>query len=85
MAAPVIGRELGDRREVDYAEVERRLREYIVEHGGEVADQLAAIPAARRNHALDAVDVGAFAAIRAGRRRGSSDAPHMRSHKAATQ
>jgi hypothetical protein len=61
---PVVGREPGDRRAVDYAEVERRLSEYVVGGGGRAAEQLEALKPGRRNHALDAVGVGVFAAMR---------------------
>lgn len=59
----VLGREPGDRAAVDYDEVFRRLADFIG-RTGTAAEQLAAIPPGRRNHALDSVGVGVFAALR---------------------
>lgn len=59
----VLGRKPGDRSAVDYAQVERLLAEFIGRTGC-AAEQLAVIPAGRRNHALDSVGVGVFAALR---------------------
>ena len=59
----VLGRAPGDRSKVDYDEVERRLIEFIG-RDGRVAEQLAATPKGKRNHARDAVGVGVFTALR---------------------
>lgn len=59
----VLGRKQGDRSAVDYAQVERLLAGFMG-RAGRAASQLAAIPAGRRNHALDAVGIGVFAAMR---------------------
>lgn len=50
-------------KSIDYGEVERRLTDFIT---GAAFNQLFAIPKARRNHALDAVGVGVYAAMRSG-------------------
>jgi hypothetical protein len=59
----VLRREASDRGAVDYDEVFRRLAEFIG-RDGTAAEQLAAIPKGRRNHALDGVGVGVFASLR---------------------
>lgn len=58
----VLGRKPSDRSAVDYDEMFRRLRAFG--HHGRATEQLAAIPAGRRTHALDASGVGVFAAVR---------------------
>lgn len=44
----------------DYAIVEQKLAAYVV---GEARDRLLAIPRSRRNHPLDAVGIGVYAAL----------------------
>lgn len=61
----MLGRAPGDRSKVDYADVERRLAEFIG-RAGTAADQLAAIKPKLRNHALDAAGIGVFIALRTG-------------------
>lgn len=61
--AAILGRDARDRSAIDYAEVERRLAEFIG-RDSEVAGRLAAISAGRRDHALDACGVGVFTALR---------------------
>ena len=46
---------------IDYAAIERRLTTFV---HGQVAEQLAAIKRGDRNHAIDAVAIGLFAALR---------------------
>lgn len=58
----VLGREAGDRSAVDYCEVERRLTQFV--GTGAAAKELTALRPAWRNHALDAVGGGVFAALR---------------------
>ena len=60
----ILGREPGAKGKIDYDQVERRLIEFIAAGGGTAAEQLAAIPAGRRNHARDATGVGVFTALR---------------------
>jgi len=63
--AAILGREPNAKGKIDYDEVFRRVAAYVGDGGSwEASVQLAAIPAARRNHALDAVGVGVFAAAR---------------------
>jgi Holliday junction resolvasome RuvABC endonuclease subunit len=59
----ILGREPGDASAVDYDQVERRLIAYLGTDSP-AAQQLAGIPAGRRNHARDAVGVGVFTALR---------------------
>jgi Holliday junction resolvasome RuvABC endonuclease subunit len=59
----VFGRDPADKSAVDYDDVFRRLGAFIG-RDGTAAGQLAALKPALRNHALDAVGVGVFAAVR---------------------
>lgn len=60
----MLDRKPGDRRKVDYAEVERALVAYVTRVGGAAAAQLAEINPRHRTHPLDAVGVATFAAMR---------------------
>lgn len=60
----IVGRKPGAKGKIDYADVERRLIRFIADAGETAADQLALIPAGRRNHARDATGVAAFTALR---------------------
>jgi len=62
--AAILGREPNAKGKIDYDEVFRRVAAYVGDGSTPAGAQLAAIPAARRNHALDAVGVGVFAAAR---------------------
>lgn len=73
LAGRHLRRPAGDRRAIDYAEVERSLVVFLGDAGGTVQRQLAAIPAVRRNHARDAVSVGVFAAMTPEGGRGSGE------------
>jgi len=55
----------GAKGKVDYDDVFRRLAEFIGREG-RAAEQLAAIKEEDRNHALDAVGIGVFTALRPG-------------------
>lgn len=59
----VLGRSAEDRTAVDYDQVFAELARFMG-RSGRAADELAAIPCGRRNHALDAVGVGVFTALR---------------------
>lgn len=61
--AAILGREPNAKGKLDYDEVFRRVAAYVGDGSTPAGAQLAAIPAARRNHALDAVGVGEFAVL----------------------
>jgi Holliday junction resolvasome RuvABC endonuclease subunit len=53
---------LGRKSDDDYPEIEQKLMTFVLEQPGLGREQLAAIPAGQRNHVLDAVGIGLYAA-----------------------